>query len=117
MNKRFDEASSLFLGKINDALPTQGDQEVAAEMKRFSKMVKKSLGNLSGRVRSVEKKEKELQIDRAAKVARELLPEGTLQERSLNVFQYMNLYGGCSFISTLSETLKQSAEGHNLWKI
>ncbi|MFH1708712.1 MAG: bacillithiol biosynthesis cysteine-adding enzyme BshC [Planctomycetota bacterium] len=110
-------ADSLVDG-VRQLFPSEtGDKAFEADLRDLSKGVEKQFDALTGGMRKRSKERHETALKRAAALSDSLNPGGELQERTFNLFPFMNLFGGAAFVAALSEKLRGSAEGHNLWRI
>jgi bacillithiol biosynthesis cysteine-adding enzyme BshC len=94
-----------------------GDQALESDIKELSKNIRKQTDKILGNVRARQKQDHDVILKRASRVSDALLPKGSLQERTFNILQYMNMYGGTVFVQTLSQLVKGSEQGHELWQI
>lgn len=117
LRQDFEERADRFTEEILKRLPGESGQEDYSNVSSLNKMIKSQLNRISGTVRKREKKRAETDLRRASEASDMLLPGGNLQERVLNIFQFMNFYGGAGFVEELSGLIRGSEEGHTVWNI
>jgi bacillithiol biosynthesis cysteine-adding enzyme BshC len=109
------ERADAFAQKVADAFPHEmSDPAFEAKIKKFSKQMHKGLTGIVGFVRSRYKQKAETAMNRAEQISDALRPQNGLQERVLNLFEFMNFYGGLDFMNTFKELISGS-EGHAIW--
>ena len=114
LEKDLNKLADRFTGSVEKHLPVgKGSGSVSS----LNKMIKSKLAMMIGNVRKRKKEQVSSVLHRASYASGMLLPGGKLQERVVNILQFMNFYGGTGFIDTLSDLVRDSEEGHIVWKI
>jgi len=117
LEDRLEEKCRAFVEEVKAEIPEAYRESCAPLAGPLYRRVRHAVGGIAGRIRKEEKERAAAATRRAEAASDFLLPHGKLQERVLNIFQFMNLYGGGTFPAALSAVLYGSDEGHNVWKI